>query len=226
MTGVAASLAVWLALAPAGDDVREQNPHFAPARAAFEAKDWDTAAREFEAAYAFDGRLEYLYAQAQAERKGGRCEDAIGTYQRFIDAGPPAEAIADAKDNIAACERARPASPPPPTPPVATAAPRAIDEPPPERAPARPWYRDPWGGVATFGGVAIAAAGGALLGIAHDRERDAARAGDEQVYRDRIAGAPAMSRAGIGLLSAGAALIVAGIVRWSVVAAAERRRAR
>jgi hypothetical protein len=35
-----------------------------------------------------------------------------------------------------------------------------------------------------------------------------------------------MSRAGIGLLSAGAALLVTGIVRWSVLAAGERRRAR
>jgi hypothetical protein len=80
--------------------------------------------------------------------------------------------------------------------------------------------------VATVVGVAAAATGGALLGVAHDRERDAGRADHEQQYRDAIAGAPVMSRAGIGLLSAGAALLVAGIVRWSWVAAANRRRAR
>src|SRR5687768_12870216 len=114
MTGVAACVAVWLVLAPAGEDERAANPHFAPARAAFEAEDWDTAAREFAAAHAHDGGLEYLYAQAQAERRGGRCEDAIETYQRFIDAGPPPEAIADAQSNIAKCEQERPASPPPP----------------------------------------------------------------------------------------------------------------
>lgn len=223
MIGVAACVAVWLVLAPAGEDERAANPHFAPARAAFEAEDWDTAAREFAAAYGHDGRLEYLYAQAQAERRGGRCEDAIATYQRFIEAGPPPEAIAEAQGNIAKCEEERPAAPPPPTPPVAA---QRVDVPPPDRAPAKPWIRDPWGGVATFGGIAIAAAGGALLGVAHDRERDAEGAGDEQDYRDAIAGAPVMSRAGIGLVSVGAALIVAGIVRWSVVAAAGRRRAR
>jgi hypothetical protein len=223
MIGVAACVAVWLVLAPAGADEREANPHFAPARAAFEAEDWDTAAREFAAAHAHDGRLEYLYAQAQAERRGGRCEDAMATYQRFIDAGPPPEAIAEARGNIAKCEEERPASPPPPAAAVSV---QRVDAPPPEPAPTKHWIRDPWGGVATFGGIAIAAAGGALLGVAHDRERDAERSGDEQDYRDAIAGAPAMSRAGIGLVSVGAALIVAGIVRWSLLAAAARRRPR
>lgn len=218
-------LALWLALAPTEEAERAANPHFEDARRAFEAGDWDAAARAFEAAYAHDGRLEYLYAQAQAERLGGRCEAAVATYRRFIAEGPPQAAVDEANDNIARCEP-EPSEPPPP---------RVVDEPPPrstppehERAEARPrpWYRDPWGGVATFGGVALASAGGALVGIAHDRERDALRADDEQGYRDAIDGAPQMSRVGIGLLSAGAALLVAGIVRWSWVAVANRRRAR
>jgi tetratricopeptide (TPR) repeat protein len=229
MTITAAYVAVWLAIAPAGgageQDDREANPHFVEARDAFEAEDWDAAARAFAAAYVVDGRAEYLYAQAQAERRGGRCEDAIATYARFIEAGPPAEAIADARDNIAKCEQERPRAPPPQI--VVAPPPRQPSAPPTrETVVARRWYRDPWGGIATSAGVACAAAGGALLGVAHERERNAATAVNEQGYRDAISDAPAMSRAGIGLLSAGAALLVTGIVRWSVLAAGERRRAR
>jgi hypothetical protein len=216
MSSLAAALAIVLAAAPAADPQRTDNPHFEPARAAFEAEDWDTAAREFEAAYAFDGRLEYLYAQAQAERLGGHCEQATATYERFIAEGPPPAAVAEAEENLAKCEPA----PPPPRP-----EPRTVQAPAPQPRPKR-WYRDPWGHVAVIGGVAIAATGAGFLGAAHARERDAAGAEDEQLYRDAIAGAPTMSRVGIGLLSAGAALIVVGIVRWSVLAAAERRRAR
>jgi hypothetical protein len=224
MIVLAGSVAAWLALAPPSEPERTANPHFDPARAAFEAEDWDTAAREFEAAYAHDGRLEYLYAQAQAERLGGHCAQAVESYRRFIAAQPPEAAIEDANENIAKCDPAKPRPPPP----RVTAAPTPKEAAPVDRdgARPRPWYRDPWGGVLAFGGIAVGATGGALIGIAHDRERDAARAEDEQGYRDAIAGAPTMSRVGIGLLSAGAALLVAGIVRWSWVAAARRRRAR
>ncbi|MEM9459558.1 MAG: hypothetical protein AAGF11_35605 [Myxococcota bacterium] len=98
----------------------------------------------------------------------------------------------------------------------------SIVDQPPERTP-RPVARDPWGHALTWSGVVVAGIGAGLLGTAHGRRVAGARAPDEQAYRDALEGAPGLSRAGIGLLAAGGALLVAGIVRFSSVAVSRRR---
>ena len=216
-------LVVGLLLAP--EETRSSNPHFAEAETAFREQRWIDAAAAFAAAYELDPRPEYLYAQAQAERMGGECERAITTYRRFLAADPPDQAAKDARANMSKCAAVLPAleaSPGPPAEAAVEPPPAIVDDPsnPTEPSPVvdgPSWYRDPWGGVLTWTGVALGGAGGALLGEAHRRRDRAENSPDEQVYRDTMRGAPLMSRLGIGLLSAGGALLVSGIIRYATV---------
>jgi hypothetical protein len=107
-------------------------------------------------------------------------------------------------------------------------APEAAPEPlppPPEQPRHRSAARDPWGHALTWSGLAVAGVGAGLLVEAHRRRADGERAPDEQAYRDALRGAPVLSRAGIGVLAGGGALLVAGVVRFAVVAARGRDEA-
>ncbi|MCX4247987.1 hypothetical protein [Paraliomyxa miuraensis] len=184
---------------------------------AFAAGDYDQAATAAAEAYAAEGDPKYLYAQAQAERFGGRCELAIEHYREFIAAVPSSAATLAAQDNIAECEtlleRAKPAPEPEPepTPPPAT---EATDEPEPRAR----WARDPLGGALVGTGAAVLAIGGGLYGQAHLDERAARQAHDVATYGDHIDRAYALSRVGLSLMIAGGTLVVGGAVRWAVVA--------
>ena len=81
----------------------------------------------------------------------------------------------------------------------------------------------PGGGTTTKPGVAVSSVGVGLLAEAHRRKGEAEAAPTEQGYRDALEGAPTLSRAGIAILAGGAALMVAGIVRFSVLAGREGR---
>jgi tetratricopeptide (TPR) repeat protein len=215
-------------LVPDGD--RANNPHFTAAETAFREQRWIDAAEAFARAHELDPLPEYLYAQAQAERMGGRCEHAIVTYRRFLAEDPPAQAAADAEANLHKCE-AQGSSPAPsddaarrvalePHPNEPTVG--SPDQPaasPREHIPDGPpaWYRDPWGGVTTWTGLAAGVGGAVLLGESHRRRRRSQSADTEQSYRDALDGAPMMSRIGLGLLVAGGALLVTGIIRYATV---------
>src|ERR1043165_9941111 len=58
--------------------------HLDAALKAYEAKDWDTAIREFEQAYAIDPKPALLYATAQAYRFANRCGKALELYRRYL----------------------------------------------------------------------------------------------------------------------------------------------
>src|SRR5579862_8300035 len=57
--------------------------------AAYQAKDYPTAIRAFEAGFALEPRREFLFANAQARRLAGDCRGAVPLYQRFLEMGPP-----------------------------------------------------------------------------------------------------------------------------------------
>ena len=102
MIALALSLVLVVGSAPEAEAWRE-HPEFVRGSSAFAAEQWDEAARAFEAAYADHPRRELLWAHAQALRLGGRCEDALPLYERFLDSGPTADEAADAQTNIEAC---------------------------------------------------------------------------------------------------------------------------
>ncbi len=214
------ALLVWAALAPA--DPRESNPHYREAQTAWAEGRLDDAAAALERAYAADPRPEYLFMQAELVRRQGRCEEALALYERFLAEQPPAEDVAAAERSMEAC-RAEVEPPPEPPPPVVE--PPADPQPPPARPPPpRRWYADPLGNAFFWPGLAVAVVGSGLLGAAH-RNREAARAADsEPEYLATLGTAPEMSEAGIALLSIGGAFMLAGVIRYAVVAKRTRRQ--
>lgn len=195
------------------------------AQAAFDAGDYDAAATAAAEAHAATGDPKHLYAQAQAERFGGRCDLAIEHYREFIADVPSGAATLAAQDNIAECEAVlgRTASEPDPTEaPVEPAAPlqpeptpAPVDEPRPRR---NQWARDPLGGVLVGAGVLALGVGGGLYGQARADQRAALRADDVVTYGERIDRAYTLSRAGLSVMIAGGALVVGGVIRWVVLA--------
>jgi tetratricopeptide (TPR) repeat protein len=201
------------------------------AEAAFEAKRYDDAAAGFAEAFERQPHPGYLYAQAQAERFGGRCREAIEHYRNFIDLAPGEGPARDAQRNIDQCEKklaleAPEPEPEPEPPPTSTAPPPTevstpVDAPPKPQP--RPWHRDPWGGVLAATGLAALAVGGGLYGRAVADERDANRADDVDLYAEKIERASTLSRAGIALFAIGGTLTLAAVIRYAVVGTRPRR---
>lgn len=214
-----------------------RSPAARQAEEAFEAGDYETAAKAAAEAYAADGDPVFLYVRAQAERFGGDCESALVHYREFIDAVPPGPATEAALDNIAECEQAMAQTPEPPPPaestqdpggpgptpagtldagePVVPADPEPVVDDEPR---ARPWYRDPWGGTLVGVGAVAIGVGGALYGVARADARAAGEANDVGTYGDRIDRAYTLSRVGPAVLGVGGALVIAGVVRWAMLA--------
>src|SRR5204863_3154893 len=79
----------------------------------FGAHDYAAAIAAFDAGYAIDPHPDFLYAKAQAQRLGGDCRGALGTYRAFLETSPAAEEAQLARDNVAKCEHVLVASLPP-----------------------------------------------------------------------------------------------------------------
>jgi hypothetical protein len=197
-------LAVLLGVAaPAHADLEPAAKQRLDAALAAHAKgDFDTASKELEAAYAIDPAPALLYAWAQAKRLGGRCSEALGLYQRFLDTKPTEAQVAATKTGIELCEKELAKAPAPPPPPPS---PPPRDDGPPA------WYKDPIGGALTVGGAAGLGVG---LGFVIASRRSEARARDAR-FRDDFGELldEATTRRRIGLISmgVGAALLGGGI---------------
>lgn len=229
---IAALLVLALARAPEPAPSVD-NPHFAAAVEAWEARRWPEAAEAFERAYAIEPRPEYVFARAQALRLADDCTGAIAAYRAFIDLAPPAAAIDEAQGYIVACGGdPTPAPPPPIAPrPIApsdagapgpTAPLPAAVVPPPRRA----WWRDPAGHAVGWTGLAIAATGAGLTIEGLARRERGTRATDEQGYRDARRGGATMLHAGIPLTCIGTAMVLAAVIRFAVLGARGPSRAR
>lgn len=204
---------------------------FEAAQEAFEAKDYAEASKQLERAYMSEPEVELLYPWAQAERNLGHCPIAIDLYQRFIDGGPSERMIEAAKQNIARCEESIAAGgatdPDPIEPDPGEADAGSDDEPPPPRTAAavdkgpddpKPVGRDVAGGVLVgVGGVAVVV-GAALLGTASKQAKVTGDAQDNSTYLDMRARAKTLNTAGIAMLATGGVLVVAGVVRYGVLA--------
>jgi tetratricopeptide (TPR) repeat protein len=212
------SCLLWAALAA------EPAPDAEAGVKAFAEGRYDDAARILERAYAAEPDPTLLFAWAQAERYAGRCDVAVPLYREYLKGEPPEDVRGLAREAITACgEDPDHATEPEPEPDVEPEPEPEIEpEPEVEPAPRRPAALDAWGHALTWSGVAVAGVGAGLLGEAHRRRGVAEDASHEQAYRDALEGAPVLSRAGIAVLAGGGALLVAGVVRFAVVAARGR----
>jgi hypothetical protein len=200
-------------------------PTVEQAEAAFDAGDFDAAAAAYAAVYEDTGDIAFLFARGEAERLGGHCREALETYEAFIATKPKPEAIAFAEQRIELCRNELPE--PPAEPEVTGVAPPAEPLPPaPAREPtARPWHRDPAGAALVGVGLAGMTTGVVLTAVAHASQTKAERATDVDTYGDRNDRAVVLSRASIPVLAVGGALLVAGIVRYALVARSRRSQA-
>ncbi|HET6585088.1 MAG TPA: tetratricopeptide repeat protein [Nannocystaceae bacterium] len=193
---------------------RADNVHYRVAEQAFADGRWQDALAALERAYGVDPRPEYLFMQAQVLRTHDRCAEAIAKYREFLAAGPPREDVLSAQAGLALCGETTPSE---------VAAPRPVEpRPAPAPAPApsvppRKRSADPVAHALMWPGLAVAGAGAGLLAAAHVRAARAHRADSEPEFERRAGPTPAMSYAGIALLSIGGAALVAGIVRQIVV---------
>ncbi|HWB80978.1 MAG TPA: hypothetical protein VG755_38710 [Nannocystaceae bacterium] len=215
---LALPIALVLSLGPKASEIEAIR---AQGKAAFAAKDFDRASRAFADAYVLDPQPDLLYNRAQAERLAGRCNVAVGLYEQFLKVEPASTQVAaDARLHLAKCKAAAPSD--------AAANGASQDGGTPRTPSQRPrkqaaWYRDPAGGVlVALGGVSVVI-GGSVLGIALSRDKKAADAANEGGFVDRKDSARTQHRVGIAVLSIGGALLVAGIVRWAVVASKGQR---
>lgn len=205
--------------APSRVEIREMVER---AEAAFGEGQWDAASRGFADAFAVDPDPDYLFARAQAERFAGRCNVAIKLWDQYLTLESSPQAIAEARHNRAYCEPATTTSgEAPPSTDAGTQPPDDGGGRPPR--PTRAWYRDPAGGVLVATGGVSTIIGASVLGLALSRDRKAAGADTEGSYVAEKDAVKAPHRAGIAVLSVGGALLVAGVVRWAVVATRSRR---
>ncbi len=216
MVGHALTATLWLGTATAAPT---EPPSVETAEQAFVAGDYARASAGFAEAYATEPNPRYLYAQAQSERLAGNCPLALQLYDEFLAQDPPAKAAEDARANRARCTTAAP--PPPPTTSDAGGATTPEPEGPADgdRPPSstRPWYRDPWGGALAGSGMFVGGLGIGLIINAVNLDEDAASAPNEGAYETTREDAKVRHRVGIGVTAAGAALLVGGIVRWTIV---------
>ncbi|MBX7077640.1 MAG: hypothetical protein K1X88_00550 [Nannocystaceae bacterium] len=215
------ALVLHAAAAPAREGFDEL---VAKAEQAFRDKDYDAASRAFADAYALVPDPKYLFARAQAERLAQRCQIAVPLYDEYLATAPAAKQAARARDARARC--VEPSATTPSAPDV-DGSPSPGD--PGERRPRppSPWYRDPAGGALVGTGGLAVVIGASVLGFALARDRRAASAPTEGDYVDEKDAARAPARAGIAVLSVGGALVLAGVIRWAVLASrGERARAR
>jgi hypothetical protein len=212
---VSLALALVLALAPEARD-----PDVVAGEAAYREGRWDDASVAFDAAYRRSGNPTYLYTRAQVERKAGRCDVAIGLFEKFLSTKPPEAAGKAAQEYLDECRASLPAPEPDPVPP-----PRVEIDPAdslPADDPPRRWPRDPLAiTLVATGGVAMVT-GAALVGIAFRDNGRADEAGDDAEYVRRIDRARTLQIAGATVLPIGAALVIGGAVRWAVLAKRDR----
>lgn len=207
---------------------------------AYRNEDYERAAKLLEQAYVIEPKPVLLYPWAQAEREAGRCESAIRLYEEVIVAEPRETLVEYSKQNIARCvaemqtrdegERSAddsgsnassvgdPSS-------EALANNVGAEENPStavvdsgERSSGRRWYADPVGGALAGAGVVGTVVGGALLGVGRSTAADADQAATHGDYQDDVDRATRLRNGGAATLAIGGALLVAGAIRYTILA--------
>lgn len=170
----------------------------------------------------------FLYSLGQSFRVSGRFEEAIRSYELFLDRGQPGPVLravveCHVANMRAELERAAMTMPPTDQPSDearVTASPR-VDT----TASAPRWYDDPAGFALTGVGLVAAGVGGGLLFNAASLKDDALTEDREPVRDDLRAKADTRRLWGGVVTAAGIATLAAGIVKLALVPDAPRERA-
>lgn len=196
---------LWVVVCIAGAArIAHAEPHRDAGVAAYQRGDYETAIRELELAYAAEPDPVLLYAQAQAHRLGGHCEEAVELYHRYIDTKPTEEQLAAANNGIALCEQAK-KDPDPPPPPV-------VPQPEPREQP--PWYADKVGVGLLIGGGGAVALGATFLVLSSSSASDAERASTRDDFLDKLDEATFRRRVGVVGLVVGGGLLIGSAIRY------------
>lgn len=204
--------------------------HLETGQAAFGRDDYEAAIESYEKALAIEREPKVLYLLGQAEFLRGRCRESVGYFKQvkeFEVGGAVEDAI---RRYLAECAEQlleepepepEPETTPEPEEDLAPSPPVDAAEAPVDEGPARPrrWYQDPLGDTLVAVGVVGAAAGGAMLGVAQQRQNDAP---DYGALEDAAGGIRTLRIAGAATLGVGAALMIGGFVRWGVISRRSR----
>jgi tetratricopeptide (TPR) repeat protein len=194
--------------------------HFDRGAALAAAKDYEGAAREFEAAYQLDPGKEALFAWAQVERLRGDCVKATDLYRKFLASGELTPSQVEAVElNIRRCQRVEPKEEPKE---VKLPAPAVV-------APVEPPSRSRRAVVlsAVMAGGAVAALGGAatFFVLSRNDEQEAGSQPRWDEYYPHAQRARARQRWAAGLLG-GAVLLAGGaVLEWVTSAPGPRLEA-
>jgi hypothetical protein len=229
-------LALLLALEPTASDAEPEpeSPAIGRTDAAtlFQLGLYREAAEAFAREHETNPDPALLFGRAVALKRSGDCLSAIEAFEVFIAAGPPAADVHEAEGQIDQCRAiveatAKAASPPPrvePPPASSTTAASSVTEDDRAQPRARPWHRDPAGGVLVGVGVPLLATGIGLYAgsFALAGRSQPAMQTEHESRRDRVR---ALAASGLPIMAVGAALVIAGAIRWGVVARQQRRGA-
>lgn len=212
---------------------KEAKRHLAAAAQAHKEGRHEDVLAELEKAYALDPRPALHYSIGQTYVKLDRCEDAIGAYERFLAAKPPAaqadlanQAIATCQQQLAAKSAATAAAAttpeamtssdddvPPGMPAASVVAP--VEPTTPTTDDRRAWYTDKLGLGLAGGGVVVTVVGLVLYGGARAKIDDAESAGSYGESSDLYADARGQRTLSVIFIAGGvAALGVGGWRLW------------
>lgn len=189
-------------------------------------------------AHALTGDPRHLYAQALAQRRLERCREALILYARVlakVEDDPAYVALVEGtRQGIRLCEeqlepsRVEPEPKPDPVPPTSdepTPSGPASEDLPKTPPRARPWYRDPIGGVLLSVGLVVVGGGGGATWALSSRElRTANRATDETIYASAHSSAKNLRTGAIVSFALGGALVAGAVVRYVLVDREYRRQ--
>jgi tetratricopeptide (TPR) repeat protein len=212
--------------------------HYLEGKRLFAAKQYAEAVAEFAQAVDLDPDAKFLlFDLGLARRMAGACDQAILAYRAFLDAQPPEKYAGIARIGIDKCEQAlaaQHAAKPSDDKPVDQSKP-SVDKPPPVDRPRQPddaiappppprvqepWYRDRAGNVLTVSGIGCGIAAGVLYLLARGAASDTFDAQTLPDFHDRASAASTYQTASLIVGGVGAALVVAGAVRYTTRPAA------
>jgi tetratricopeptide (TPR) repeat protein len=236
--------------APLGEKERTERAraHFEMGRAHFNLGEYEAAVREFEEGYRLRPQPLFLYNLGNAARRAGQKKKALEMFRRYLAERPDAPERREVLQRIDELQKELAAEPPPPSPPPLE--PLPPEPPPPEPPPIQPspepiqpspspaqpeapvpvvasrpsWRRDWLGATLCAVGGAALLYGAVDFGVEYPRY---AAFGSAMTWGEHNAAFPAARDASphltadVILMPIGAALVVAGAIRYAVLA---RRR--
>ncbi len=185
---------------------------FRRATAAFDARDFETSLRLYQQAYIESEQPEFLVNIASALEQLQRLTDARAALRRYLDTAREVPNRDDVQEQIRALDARINAQhsqvTPPVTPPVVVRQPDPLPRPPPPARPVWPWITLAGGGALAIGGTLL------MLTRPNPASCDSGAATPclESEFLQRRDQANTMTGVGVGLLAAGGALVVTGII--------------